>query len=487
MNGNNSYRPIHATQAFLLSIAARRILGSGNLIIEHSFANGLFCRMDDYRAITLEEIQALKQLMQDWLNSEENFIFDTITQSDMLNFWRLAGLNNKPAMLEKWKADPVPAIRFGDYWDYRIEPMSDDKNLISNFELTPYKHGFILRYTNSVGKIPAFIDQPKLFSEFKEHEQWGDILGVDSVRNLNELISTGNIHEMIWVAEGLHEKKMAQIADNLKAGFPEKRLIFISGPSSSGKTTFAKRLRIQMRINGFNAKQISIDDYFIDRTNVKIDENGETDFEALEVVNLDLLCERLDRILAGDVIPKRKFDFKKGIGFDNSESLKMDEQDFLIVEGIHGLNPVFPERLGAERVQRIYVSALTQLNIDGDHRVSTSDNRLLRRIVRDHKFRHYTPEQTLERWLSVRSGEEKNIFPYQEDADYMFNTALVYELPVLAKYAKPLLESVSENSPVKMRAERLSVFLSFFEQLEETAVPETSILREFIGGSGFHY
>ncbi len=282
-------------------------------------------------------------------------------------------------------------------------------------------------------------------------------------------------------------KEIAKIADSIGENFPKKRIVFVAGPSASGKTTFAKRLSIQLRVNGFTTRHISIDDYFIDRDNIPVDEHGNQDFESFEVLNNVLLTDRLGALLKGNTIPERRFDFVSGTGQDTHKTIQLSEKDIVIVEGIHGLNPRLTQSLGVNRVSKIYVSAMTQLNVDGDHRFSTSDNRLLRRIVRDFKFRHYTPEDTFARWNSIRQGEVTHIFPYQEEADYFFNSALIYELPVLAKIVLPLLNDVDENFHLIEQVNRVKLLLSFFLPLDENVVPGISLLREFIGKSEFDY
>ncbi|MFQ6673974.1 MAG: uridine kinase, partial [Fidelibacterota bacterium] len=289
--------------------------------------------------------------------------------------------------------------------------------------------------------------------------------------------------EMIWVAEGLHEKKISQIADRLCQEFPRKRVIFIAGPSASGKTTFSRRLGIQLKVNGLSTWPVSMDNYYLDHDRIPEGQAGPGDFESVSALDVHLLCDHADRLMDGKPIPERKFDFARGEGHETGNLIVVPQNTFIIFEGIHGLNPLFTRRIGQERLQRIYVSAITQLNVDNEHRVSTSDNRLLRRLVRDEKFRGYSCEETLSRWPSVRLGEDRNIFPYQEDADFMFNSSLAYEIPVLANQAVPLLEEIPENHGEYVTAKRLLTFLSFFAKIRVDPIPGTSILRDFMGGS----
>ncbi len=360
---------------------------------------------------------------------------------------------------------------------------------MQKFSLQKYSDGFLLRFAAILHPdiVVPFQDQPKLFATMEEHQKWSEILGISTIGDLNDAIDNDEIKELIWVAEGLHEKKISDIADEIVAGFPEKRIITIAGPSSAGKTTFSKRLKIQLRVNGYRSQTISTDDYFIDRQLLPIGDDGKRDFESIDGLDVTLLGERLNALLDGKAIPERHFNFDLGIGKDTNNKLELGDWDFVIIEGIHGLNPKLTKKFGKGQVEKLYISAITQMNIDANHRISTSDNRLLRRLVRDNKFRGYSPEQTLERWTSVRLGEEKNIFPYSEEANLIFNSSLVYELPVLAKYARPLLKNVKGDTNVKQLAKRLDLFLSFFANLDEKYVPGTSLLREYIGKSDFKY
>ncbi len=489
MNPNN-LAAVQATLAFLLSKSFKELLSPKMLVIEHSFGDGLFCHEANWESIEEPEIKKIENRMREYIANDHQIRFTSIPRDQMIEELYKLNSQSKLAIAERWSSVNIPVVQMDDYWDYRTESMEKDKSKLTDFELRKYNAGFLLRLPTMLkpGKIGPFIDHPKLFSVMEEHEQWGKILGVSTVRELNLVVESGEIKDLIWVAEGLHEKKISNIADSLVENFPEKRLICVSGPSSSGKTTFGKRLRIQLRVNGFRTLLISMDDYFIDRKMLPLDENGQRDFESIEGLDLDLLCLRLDQLLGGKEIPVRNFSFDSGTGNDSDETMQLDGWDFVLIEGIHGLNPVLSDRIGQDRMNKIYVSAITQLNIDANHRISTSENRLIRRIVRDHKFRGYTPEQTLERWPSVRLGEEKNIFPYQEEAAFMFNSSLVYELPVLAAYLVPLLAGIKIEKPeVEAQADQLVTYLSFFKMLNEELVPGISILREFIGKSEFSF
>ena len=333
----------------------------------------------------------------------------------------------------------------------------------------------------------------------QQREEWGRALRVNNLCQLNEHLEGEQGRELVWMAEALHEKTIARIADGLCANHPglpgtgtsgARRVIFISGPSSSGKTTFAKRLAIQLKVNLFDTLAVSMDDYFrdhADMTPLPDSPSGRMDFESLDAVDVPRLVSDIQALLAGRSIPRRRFLFKESRGKNTDETLRLGPDTFLIVEGIHGLNPVFPRELGADAVQRIYVSAITQLNVDNEHRVSSSDNRLIRRLVRDAQFRGYSAEETLLNWSNVRLGEERHIFTYQEEADFMFNSSLVYELAVLRQRAEEVLKGVPAASPAYPEARRLLTFLSFVAPIDEGSVPGNSIVREFLGGSAFEY
>jgi uridine kinase len=479
-----------ATLAFLLSCAFKELFASRRqLVIEHSIADGYFCHAADGKPFTSAEIKQLEARLIHFVENETPVEFGSLPRRKVLADFKAKQSSSKLMIMEQWDVDPVPIVRFGSYWDYQIEPIEQDKRVLKPFTLLQYHYGFILRFPTLLapGKLQPFHDCPKLFATFEEHERWGALLGVSTLGDLNRLIHNNRIKEMMWVAEGLHEKKLSQLADQIGAGFPHRRLVTIAGPSASGKTTFAKRLGIQLRVNGFQTISISMDDYFIDREKIPVDDEGNRDFESISALDLDLLGVRINQLLAGKPVPKRKFDFETGKGYDTNQTVQLKDNCFILLEGIHGLNPLISDMFGKDHLHQIYVSAITQLNIDATHRVSTSDLRLLRRLCRDHKFRGYSPEETLLRWPSVRQGEEKNIFPYQEEANIMFNSSLVYELPVLCSYVKPLLKAVNENGEIANKVLQLTCLLMFLEPLEERLVPGISILREFIGNSEFDY
>ena len=481
---------VHATLAFFLSGAFKKIFPDNLLVIEHSFGDAFFCHDVDYEPISADDLIKLEKLMNEWINSDKPVEFERWDKNRFIEKLYKYNSKSKLAIADKWEENTIPIAKYNKvYWDYIIDPLIADKSKLKNFELKKYNDGFLLRFATELHpeELLPFVDQPKLFATMEEHLKWSGILGIATIGDLNNAIKNDEIKELMWVAEGLHEKKISDIADEIVANFPAKRIITIAGPSSAGKTTFSKRLKIQLRVNGFRSHTISMDDYFIDRDLLPVGKDGKKDFESIEGLDVILLGKRLNALIEGKAIPERKFDFDIGKGRDLRTKLQLGEWDFIIIEGIHGLNPKLTEQFGDDRVEKLYVSAITQMNIDANHRISTSDNRLLRRLVRDSKFRGYSPEQTLERWPSVRQGEERNIFPFSEEANFIFNSSLVYEFSVLAKYVRPLLKNVKANGQTTKLANRLDLFLSFFTDISEKYVPGTSLLREYIGNSDFKY
>ena len=364
--------------------------------------------------------------------------------------------------------------------------MVPSTGMIDNFTLLHYPPGIILQ-TPEVDRpqeIKPYIEQKKLAAVFREAKDWADMLETPHVAALNDLIASDRIDDLIRVNEALHEKKIASIADMI-CHDRQKRLVLISGPSSSGKTTFAQRLLIQLRVNGRRPVSISLDNYFIDRDLTPLDEHGELDFESLYALKLELFNDHLQKLIAGEEVMTPVYSFQKGCCEDQGLLIRVPAGEPIIIEGIHALNEELTPKIPHEQKFRVYVSALTQLNIDYTNRIPTTDSRLLRRMIRDSRTRGYGALQTIRRWPSVRAGEEKNIFPFQEHADVMFNTSLVYELSVLKTFAEPLLQEIAAENPEYLEAQRLLKFLSYFRPTSGDTIPPNSILREFIGGSWF--
>jgi len=356
------------------------------------------------------------------------------------------------------------------------------------FDLIPYRTGMVLVFPGitSPTALPDYVPQAKLADIFDEAEEWGRIIGVETAGDLNNVVASGHTRELIMVSEMLHEKKIAQLADRVTAS--GARLVLIAGPSSSGKTTFSKRLGLQLRVNGFDPHAISLDDYFVDRDTTPRDAEGQPNFECLESLNTARFNDDLNRILAGETVTLPRYSFKAGTSSDTGDTIVPNDRTILVVEGIHGLNPQLTAQIPDPHKFRIYVSALTFLNLDADNRIPTTDVRILRRMVRDHNFRGYSALQTLQIWHSVRMGEERHIFPFQENADAMFNSSLVYELAFLKNYAMQLLLQIDNTVPEYSEARRLVRFLDYFlPVMDIDVIPSTSIIREFIGNSYFNY
>ena len=474
---------------YLLTIAARQLFPDKRLIIGHSLGRGFFYHFDNTSEVPEEDIRRLRKLMMDIVAAdmpirrrvisyaEAGACFEENRQYDTL-------------LLLKTRNDPkVPVYRCGEYADLDYGPLVPRTGLLGIFEIMAYPPGFLLRYPpwDDPGRMASFEDNRNLFAIYREYKNWGKILNITSVGRLNELNNRGEMREFIQIAETLHDKKIALIADKICEQRETIKIILIAGPSSSGKTTFTKKLSIQLRVLGRNPIMISIDNYFVAREQTPKDSEGNLDFEALEAIDIQLLNEHLLHLLAGEEVMIPRFDFHSGVRKPEGIPLRLPRRALLILEGIHGLNDRLTPLVDPTLKYKIYVSALTQLNLDDHNRISTTDNRLLRRIVRDHQFRGHSAQDTLAMWQSVQNGEKRNIFPFQDSADSAFNSALDYELAVLKVYAEPLLRTVKPDSSDFHEARRLLRFLADFIPIPPNWVPDYSILREFIGESGFKY
>ena len=464
----------HKTRAiiFLMSAVIKSIYGDKRtLIIDHSFGDGYYCVLKEQKYIPQDELNKISEGM------------------------RLLQLENKhikirAAKPEDWSHLLTPRIHtirppvliLNDHVSASYEFTNLDLSNIPEFTIEAYDRGFLLRICENGDVIPPLTDSPKLFQMMKEHEKWGRILKVASIHDLNKQIMEMGFKQLIWVSEGLHEKRIALLADNITAREGTK-IIFVAGPSSSGKTTFTKRLAIHLAVNGVQSKYLSMDDYFLDRDKIPPQADGTLDFENVDCIDMDALRREIQQLIYGQPVNKRRYDFVNGKQEILTDTMTLKKDEVLIFEGIHGLNPIIHQGLPNNSYYRVYISALTQLNIDNTHPVSTSDARLIRRLVRDFNYRGYSADSTITRWNSVRHGELRNIFPFQEQADTMFNSALIYELSILKRYALPLLKAASKNTV----RDRLITLLSLFHTIPDRHVPGTSILREFIGKSYFTY
>lgn len=457
-----------------------------HLTVEHSLNKGLYIEVHYNRPLTDEDVFEIRQRMKMIIDGGELFMKERVSKAEAAEIFENLRMGSKKRLLDYRESDYINVYSLGWMKNYFYGYMVPSTHYLKVFDLKRYADGLILLHPDKFTQttLPDYAEQEKLAQIYRESEAWGRILNVSYVYNLNDLIVGGEHAEMIRIAEALHEKKIAQIADMIqKSG---KRVILIAGPSSSGKTTFAHRLMIQLRVNGLRPVTLGTDDYFVDRAHTPLDEDGEYDFESLEAVDLQQFNQDVTRLLAGETVDLPSFNFLTGIREYNGRRLKIDADQPLVIEGIHGLNEKMTEMIDKKTKFKIYISALTQLNIDEHNRIPTTDCRLIRRIIRDHRTRGHSAASTIQRWPSVRRGEERNIFPFQEEADIMFNSALVYELAVLKKHAEPLLRGIDDQSPENIEAKRLLKFLSYFVSIgSDDEVPATSILKEFIGGSCF--
>ena len=474
---------------FLLIVAARELFPGCDVVVEHSLSKGLFCEIDNGKEFTAADVLLLEERMRQIIAADYPIIRKVLPIQEAIALFEADGQPEKVRLLQQLKRENVSIYYCGEFYDYFYGTMTPSTGYLKTFELRPYDGGMILRFPEKENPdvIPPFQEHKKLSGIFREAKRWGHILRCGHVATLNERIQEGNCNDIIRVAEALQEKKIAQIADFVSSHRHQVRVILVAGPSSSGKTTFAQRLNIQLRVNNVWPVPISLDDYFVDRCCTPLDENGEFDFDAVEAIDLPLFNEHLTKILAGEEVSIPSYNFQTGMREFRGHKIKIEPDQPLIIEGIHGLNERLTAAVPRDHKIKIYISALTQLSIDNHNRIPTTDARLIRRIVRDSQFRSHDALVTLRMWASVRRGEERNIFPFQEEADVMFNSALIYELAVLKKYAEPLLEKITPDLPEYSEARRLLNFLRYFQSVDDDEIPSNSILREFVGRSCFYH
>lgn len=472
----------------VLARAAREVFPESRLRIEHSLNKGLYGEIYLGRPFTEKDLRRIEDRMKEIIAADEKIEKLVLPVEEAIRLFADDGQQDKVRMLQYTKTSQVNIYRCGWYHDYFYDYMVPSTGYLQLFELRFYLPGFILRFpaVENPRRLPPYVDHRKLGQVFYEHAEWGKGLDVSDVGALNRHITEGTVGELIRINEAQHEKNFVHLADQITREKGRIRLVLIAGPSSSGKTTFAQRLSVQLRVNGVKPVSISLDDYFLDREATPRDEKGDPDFEALETIDLDLFNQHLASLILGEEIEIPRFNFLTGKREYRGEYLKISYDQPIIIEGIHSLNERLTEMVPKDRKFKIYVSALTQLNLDDHNRIPTTDNRLIRRIVRDSKYRSHDALITLRLWPAVRRGEERNIFPYQEEADVMFNSALIYELAILKKYITPLLAKITPEYPEYSEAKRLEKFLSYFLPLDDDEVPKNSILREFIGGSCFY-
>ncbi len=483
------YRIYQDSTLFILSKAMYSIFGSGHsLVAEHSISDGVYCEVFGMESFTEEDCARISAEMRRIVQNsvpidrievrfdEAEDIFSSMGRSDLLK------------NLQYYSKRTIPVYRCGKFYDFYIRPLADNTRFIDNFEMVYKAPGFILRFPagNECKMYYPFSIPTKLFNMHQQHDKWLKILKVHNMIDLDRLIDNYEISQFILVEEALHEKKIAEIAAKIVEN-TDYKIVLIAGPSSSGKTTFAKRLSVQLQACKATPLIVGLDDYFMNRERTPKKANGDYDFESIRALDLELLNLQLTQLLNGESVELPKFNFNRGISQSSHNLIKLNKDNIIVMEGIHGLNEQLTSEIPAKNKVKIYVSALNQLNIDNHNRIPTTDCRLVRRMVRDNRYRGYSAEETLTRWIDVREGEEKNIFPFQENADFMFNSSLTYELGVLKKYAWKMLQKITVKSPVYTEAHRLLSLLDYIKDIPDNLVPYNSIIREFTNGSIFRY
>lgn len=477
---------------FVLVKAVEELYPQGNISLEHPISKGYFCKLHIDRTIGLDDVQRIKQKMQEIIAADIPYTRTECHTEKVVRLFEERGMPDKARLLDTYGQLYSYYYQLGDTVDCYYSSLVPSTGYIRLFDIVKYYDGLLLRIPNRENptKLEEVVKQEKMLEVFQEYHRWNQILGISTVGDLNVACNEGHATDLINVSEALQEKKIAQIADEITHRDQDGKrvkLVLISGPSSSGKTTFSKRLSIQLMTNGLKPYPISLDDYFVNRNDTPLDENGKHDFESLYAVDLPFFEEQLTTLLNGGEVELPRYNFTTGKREMSGKKLRIDEHMILIIEGIHALNPALTPHIPNENKYKVYVSALTTILLDNHNYIPTTDNRLLRRIIRDYKYRNYSAEETIARWPSVRAGEEKWIFPYQENADAMFNSALLFELAVLKDYVEPVLRKVPNRCPEYSEAHRLLRFLNYFVSVQDKELPPTSLLREFLGGSSFQY
>lgn len=477
---------------FILVKAVEELYPQGSISLEHPISKGYFCKLHIDRTIGLDDVQRIKQKMQEIIAADIPYTRTESHTEEVVRLFEKRGMMDKARLLDTYGQLYSYYYQLGDTVDCYYSSLVPSTGYIRLFDIVKYYDGLLLRIPSRENptKLEEVVKQEKMLEVFQEYHRWNQILGISTVGDLNVACNHGHATDLINVSEALQEKKIAQIADEIthrNQDGKRVKLVLISGPSSSGKTTFSKRLSIQLMTNGLKPYPISLDDYFVNRNDTPLDENGKHDFESLYAVDLPFFEEQLTTLLNGGEVELPRYNFTTGKREMSGKKLRIDEHMILIIEGIHALNPALTPHIPNENKYKVYVSALTTILLDNHNYIPTTDNRLLRRIIRDYKYRSYSAEETIARWPSVRAGEEKWIFPYQENADAMFNSALLFELAVLKDYVGPVLRKVPNRCPEYSEAHRLLRFLNYFVSVQDKELPPTSLLREFLGGSSFQY
>ena len=488
MNSASGSRAYTRTLFFVLCKAVQDIYPNTDVVIDIPVSNGFYVDIRLGRPVVDEDVNILRRRMQEIIDSKKPIRRFTVPTEEAIALFQEKGDVEKVKLLRTSGSIYTTYYKIGEYVDYYYGTLLTNTSQLYLFGLEKYYDGMLLRIpsVSNPDVLGEMTRQDKMFDIFKEHHRWQEILGIRTVGDFNQAIDAGHATDIINISEALQEKKLAKIAEEI-ASRKGVKLVLLAGPSSSGKTTSCKRLSIQLAVNGLKPLQISLDDYFVDRDKTPKDENGDFDFESIYALNLDLLNEQFNALFRGEEVELPKYDFPSGKSVKSGKMLKLEPNNVLVVEGIHALNPELTAHVPEEQIFRVYASALTTILLDNHNYIPTTDNRLLRRIIRDYKYRGVSAQETIHRWPSVRSGENKWIFPFQENADAMLNTAMLYELSVLKMQAEPLLQQVPENCEEFAEAYRLLKFLKYFKGIPYNNLPPTSLLREFLGGSSFHY
>ena len=488
MTSASGSRAYTRTLFFVLCKAVQDIYPNTDVVIDIPVSNGFYVDIRLGRPVVDEDVNILRRRMQEIIDSKMPIRRFTVPTEEAIALFQEKGDVEKVKLLRTSGSIYTTYYKISEYVDYYYGTLLTNTSQLYLFGLEKYYDGMLLRIpsVSNPDVLGEMTRQDKMFDIFKEHHRWQEILGIRTVGDFNQAIDVGHTTDIINISEALQEKKLAKIAEEI-ASREGVKLVLLAGPSSSGKTTSCKRLSIQLAVNGLKPLQISLDDYFVDRDKTPKDENGEFDFESIYALNLDLLNEQFNALFRGEEVELPKYDFPSGKSVKSGKMLKLEPNNVLVVEGIHALNPELTAHVPEEQIFRVYASALTTILLDNHNYIPTTDNRLLRRIIRDYKYRGVSAQETIRRWPSVRSGENKWIFPFQENADAMLNTAMLYELSVLKMQAEPLLQQVPENCEEFAEAYRLLKFLKYFKGIPYNNLPPTSLLREFLGGSSFHY
>lgn len=475
---------------FLLYAAVKDLYPEAKLKIDHAISRGYYCELEgmgtDFCDTCVNEI---KIRMQELVAADLPFVRQGKQLNRILEEYSANGLDDKVRLYAETGWLYAYIYYLGETGNYFHGHLLPSTGYVKNFDLERFNGGMLLRLPSdkTLSRLRDYVHQEKLFGIFREHKEWAEILDVADIGKLNSMVKQDKAGQIIKISEALHEKKIAEIATKIAERKLPSKLVLIAGPSSSGKTTFSKRLAVQLSVCGLKPHMLSLDNYFVDREHTPLDEEGNYDFESLDAIDIEFFNEQLIDLIKGNPIEIPRFSFAEGKRFFDGHIMQLHESDVLIIEGIHGLNPNLLPHIDKALTFRIFISALTSISIDDHNPISTTDNRLIRRMIRDSKYRGYSALETIRRWPSVRRGEEKNIFPHQENADIMFNSAMLYELAVLKKYLEPLLKTVPENQPEFAEALRLLKFMDYFKTIDDEEIPPTSLIREFLGGSSFSY